>query len=104
MNEALSLLVAWLVGGMLGAIFFGGLWWTVRKGIPAAEPALWFLGSLLIRTSIVLVGFYYVGCGNWQLLVACLVGFVVARWIVTYLTRHPRDMRLSAGLEGDHAP
>ena len=45
---------------LLGAIFFGGLWWTVRKGVASRRPALWFLGSLLLRTSIALAGFYVV--------------------------------------------
>ncbi len=96
MNETLGLVIAGLVGAMLGAIFFGGLWWTVREGIASAQPALWFLGSLLVRMSVVLAGFYYVGRGNWERLVACLLGFVVARWCVTYLTR--------PGLEAAHAP
>ena len=41
MNEALTLVLAWLAGGVLGAIFFGGLWWTVRKGdvLQAARTA-----------------------------------------------------------------
>jgi F1F0 ATPase subunit 2 len=98
MNKALDLVFASLAGGMLGAIFFGGLWWTVRQGISSAQPALWFLSSLLVRMSAVLAGFYFVGRGNWERLVACLVGFVVARWIVTYLTR------FSPPLEGNHAP
>jgi hypothetical protein len=32
MNETLSLVLALVTGVLLGAIFFGGLWWTVRKG------------------------------------------------------------------------
>jgi hypothetical protein len=27
MNEILTLVLAWIAGGALGAIFFGGLWW-----------------------------------------------------------------------------
>jgi F1F0 ATPase subunit 2 len=104
MNEALSLVCAWLAGGILGAIFFGGLWWTVHQGVSAAQPALWFLGSLLVRMSIALAGFYFVGRDHWERLIACLVGFVVARWIVTYLTRRPADLRLSGRLEGNRAP
>ena len=38
-----------LAGLVLGAIFFGGLWWTVRKGLSSQQPALWFLGSMLLR-------------------------------------------------------
>jgi F1F0 ATPase subunit 2 len=94
MNETLHLALACLAGGALGTIFFGGLWWTVRVGVLSSNPALWFLGSLLVRMSIALTGFYFVGRENWQRLLACLVGFVVARWIVTYLSR---------GLEGEHA-
>jgi F1F0 ATPase subunit 2 len=87
MNETLSRLLALIVGLMLGAIFFGGLWWTIRKGVSSKQPALWFLGSLLLRMSIVLTGFYLIGRGHWQRLVLSLVGFVVARLIMTWLTR-----------------
>ena len=58
MNEPLMLVLAVVAGVLLGAIFFGGLWWTVRKGVSSTRPALWFLGSLLLRTGIVLAGFY----------------------------------------------
>ena len=44
-------------GVLLGAIFFGGLWLTVRKGVSSKQPALWFFGSLLLRMSIVLSWF-----------------------------------------------
>ena len=42
MNEPLTLVLALAAGGVLGAIFFGGLWWTVRKGVSSPQPALWF--------------------------------------------------------------
>ena len=57
MNESLTLVLAWMAGGMLGAIFFGGLWWTVLKGVSSKQPALLFFGSLLLRMSIALTGF-----------------------------------------------
>jgi F1F0 ATPase subunit 2 len=62
---------------LLGAIFFGGLWWTVRKSRFVPRPALWFLGSLLLRMSITLAGFYLVSDGHWERLLACLLGFVM---------------------------
>jgi F1F0 ATPase subunit 2 len=58
MYEALILVLAWAAGGILGVIFFGGLWWTVCKAVSSEQPALWFLGSLLLRMSITLAGFY----------------------------------------------
>ena len=87
MTEALSLMLALVTGISLGAIFFGGLWWTVQKGVSSKQPALWFLGSLVARTWLAMAGFYFVGRGNWVRLPVCLVGFVAARLIVTRYTR-----------------
>ena len=68
-----------LAGGLLGVFFFGGLWWTVQKGVTSESPAVWFLGSLLLRTGVILAGFYFVSQGHWSRLVACLLGFLIAR-------------------------
>ena len=87
MNERLILIFPFAVGVLLGAIFFGGLWWTIRKGLSSNRPALWFLVSLLLRTGITLTGFYLVAESNWERLVACLVGFFITRLIVAWLTR-----------------
>jgi F1F0 ATPase subunit 2 len=87
MTNALSLVLALVTGLLLGAMFFGGLWWTVRRGFSSKQPALWFLGSLLLRTSIALAGFYFVARGRWESLLVCLLAFVMARVIVTRLTQ-----------------
>ncbi len=104
MNELLTLAFAWAAGGLLGAIFFGGLWWTVGKGISSKRPAFWFFGSMLLRTGLVLVGFYAVANGDWQRLLPCLVGFVMAQLIVTRLTRSIRGRQLRRTQEAGHAP
>ena len=103
MNEILSLAPALVAGVLLGAIFFGGLWWTVRKGVASKEPALWFFGSLLLRTSIALAGFYYIARGHWERLLVCLLGFIIARLIVTRLTRAAEKPTYLAQ-EASHAP
>lgn len=103
MIDLLNLTLASIAGMMLGAIFFGGLWWTVRKGVAANHPALWFFASMVLRTCIVLLGFYFIlgdDCGR---LLAGLLGFIVARLIVLRLTR----IAVQAGKsvrEAGHAP
>ena len=104
MSETLTLVLAGTAGMALGAVFFGGLWWTVRKGLSSQRSALWFFGSLVLRMSIALVGFYFVGRGNWERLLVCLVGFVVARLIVMLLTRPPVEHHNSRAKEVSHAP
>lgn len=89
MNDLLNLTLALFAGFLLGAIFFGGLWWTVRKGTMSEHPVLWFLGSLLLRMCIVMLGFYYILGDNWHRLLVGLLGFTVARLIVTHYTRAP---------------
>ena len=87
MNETVMLVLSGLAGGLLGVLFFGGLWWTVRKGLASPRPALWFLGSLLIRTAVILASFYLVGRGDGKRLLVCLLGFIIARFVVMRLTR-----------------
>lgn len=95
MNENLILGLAGLAGGLLGTFFFLGLWWTVYKGISCKQPILWFLGSLLLRTGIVLTSFYLISDGRWERLLACLIGFIIARFVVIILA-HARLRPLTA--------
>ncbi len=83
MNEVAVLAFAAVGGAALGMIFYGGLYWTVRRGFQSKTPALWFSGSLLLRTFLALGGFYAIAGGDWRRLIACLPGFMVARVLVT---------------------
>jgi len=104
MTEAWMLVLAGVAGLLLGAIFFGGLWWTVRKGVASSRPALWFVGSSVLRTGVVLAGLYVVASGSWQRLLLCLLGFVVARFIVTWLTPAPIAASAARTADARHAP
>ena len=104
MNDLLSLALAGAAGLLLGALFFGGLWWTVRHGLSSPRPALWFFASLLLRMTLMLAGFYFVGRGHGDRLLLCLLGFVVARLSVTWLTRSPGKCPTGSTQEASHAP
>lgn len=91
-----GLILSLIVGMVLGLFFFGGLWWTIRKAVSATNPALWFFGSLMLRMAIVLSGFYLVMAGDWRRLSIALVGFILARILVTRFTPSPQ--------ENSHAP
>ena len=71
---------------LLGAFFFGGLWWTVQKGVTSETPALWFLGSLLLRTGV---------DSGWIL--CCFAGpLVEARGVPPWISDCARDRREAA--------
>jgi len=87
MSETLSLILPLVAGVFLGMLFFGCLWWTIHICASAKRPALCILGSLLLRTSIVLLGFYFVALGHWERFIVSLLGFLVARVIVVRLVQ-----------------
>lgn len=78
MSDAVSLAIALAVGLLLGALYFLGLWWTVRRAVRHGDASLLAV-SWLLRTSIVVAGFVFVAGGDPSRLVASLVGFTVAR-------------------------
>ncbi len=87
MTEAWHVFFAVIAGAILGLVFYAGLWWTIRRGLHSQRPALWFLTSLVSRTALALLGFYIVYRDDWRRLVGCMTGFILARILVTLLTR-----------------
>lgn len=87
MSEISNLVLSFIVGLLLGVLFFGGLWFTVKKLTTSTIPALLVLSSFVFRISIVLIGFYFIGLSDWKKLIVCLIGFIVARFVVIYYTK-----------------
>ena len=104
MNEPVSLATALVAGVFLGALFLGGLWWTVRQALSSKRVALWFLGSLLLRMGVALAGFYFVSGGHWEQLLLCLLGFVMARLAVTWLSRSSGENQTPSAQAASYAP
>ena len=104
MNETLMMALAWVFGAVLGVVFFGGLWWTIRKSLYSKRPALWIFGSLLLRMGIVAAGFYLFSERHWERLLLCLLGFIAARFAVIRLTRPWGQNQTRPAQEANHAP
>ena len=93
MTEVPILILALFMGILLGTIFYGGLWWTVRRIVTSKRPGVWLVGSFLLRAMITIGGFLFIAQGGWRRILACFIGFLIARIGVTLLTRIPRDMK-----------
>ncbi len=82
------LLVAMLGAGLvLGGAFFGSLWWTVRHGLTAPNPVLWFGLGALARMALLLAAFYCISRLGWPSVLACLGGVFIARTALARLSR-----------------
>ncbi len=102
MNELLTLTLALVAGTLLGTFFFGGLWFTVKKGVVSQRPVLWFFGSLIVRMSITMAGFYVIARDHWERAVVCLAGFIIARTIITRFTKTSSANQIHLAKEVNH--
>jgi F1F0 ATPase subunit 2 len=105
-SDVIALAPALATGVLLGTLFFGGLWWTVRRVLVARLPAAWLLASFVARTAVVLAGFIVVGGNQWQRWLVVLVGFIAARVVVARLLP-AQDLAAAEAMAfgvGHHAP
>ena len=72
-------------GTVVGALYFGGLWWTVRRAVASRRPGLLLLASYGLRTVGALALFYVIMGGSWLRLLVCLAGFLLMRQVLTWI-------------------
>lgn len=78
-SDSLHYFLALAAGFGLGLVFFGGLWWTVSR-LARGHRAVWlFPLSFLVRTALLLAGFWWVANGGLVRLALCLAGWLIAR-------------------------
>lgn len=94
MTEIIYMIIALIAGLIIGAFFFGGLWFTVKKALSSQRPALWFIGSFIVRVGFTLAGFYLVAQTDLKKVLICLLGFMAARFVVTRITKQHESSQL----------
>lgn len=99
MSHLLPLVLAGVAGMGLGLLYFGGLWLTIRQLPTCRWPAALFLGSFVVRTAVVVIGFYFVMNGRWERILACLVGFIMVRLLLVSRLRPERLPEFPPGKE-----
>ena len=77
--SVLELIIVAGLGMVLGGIYFGGLWLTVRTATQRRQPGLIMLTSLFLRLALVGAGLYLMADGHWQRYAAALPGLLLAR-------------------------
>lgn len=82
-HNILGLLWVFVAGTLLGCGFFYSLWFSVRKGLQSSSPIIWFVGGVLLRMGITVGVFYWISNNDIWRLTVCLIGFIVARLVIT---------------------
>jgi len=109
--------VGLVVGVVLGYVYFGGLWLTIRKLQTAKNPAFLAVMSFNARLVLTMLGFFFVwqagGRPDWLRLLSAVAGFLVARTLLVHKLgqrglsfgdeRRSRSHRAEDGKGGDGA-
>ena len=85
----LEAVLSFAAGLFLGALFYGGLWWTVKRIPAAGKPVLLIAGSFALRTALVLAGLFLLLQGGtaWLRLLAAMAGLVAVRLFMVFKIR-----------------
>lgn len=82
MTTVIGILLSFIGGSVLGLFYFWGLWKTVERMPAVRNPYAWMFASFLIRTILVVLGFYILLQLQWQFVAIALIGFILARMIL----------------------
>ena len=86
--NAFSQLFVWFATGLvLGACYFGGLWWTVRRLPTARQPWMLYASSVVMRMALLLCCLAFIMQFGVVPLFVCLGGLLVMRTALTHQLR-----------------
>ena len=92
MNEIVYIIWTLLTGGLMGTLLFSGLWLTEKENAGTKPPAFRHIGSFLLQAAVVTGGFCAVSWGSWPKFLLCLLGFIIARLLISrYLRNAPEE-------------
>lgn len=77
-------------GVLAGLVFFGGLRWTVSRLAENRSPAVWAMGSFMVRSAIVVALFLLMLDGSFVRGLAGMAGLLLARTVVVAAVRQGR--------------
>jgi F1F0 ATPase subunit 2 len=84
-------MIEFFIGIILGIVFFGGLYFTVRKLTEINNPSVLFVFSFIVRMAVLLWGLFYVSKGGYKGVLFTLLGILVIRYIMIFIINNPRQ-------------
>ncbi len=80
-STPLVLTLSALAGIVLGILYFGGLWLTITRMRASKSPGIFLALSFILRTVLVIGGFYLITDGKLERLAVAMLAFFVTRFV-----------------------
>jgi F1F0 ATPase subunit 2 len=96
LNTLFILILMFMAGLALGALYFISLWETVRRLERTGGGVRLLAISFVVRLAIILTVFFFLMNGHWERLTAVMIGFVVIRKILTYHLGPQKAVKVSS--------
>ena len=79
--------ISFVAGLIIGAAYFAGLWFTVRRLTDTGLAPLWLFVSAVVRLAFLICALFWIMDGRGDKLLAALAGVIVARLVATWSMR-----------------
>lgn len=84
------MLISFLIGLLLGSIYFGGLYYSTQKFNNAKNPALFMILSFILRMGFLITGFYYLSKSGYKNILIGLLAVMLVRFFMLFsIKNHP---------------
>lgn len=74
-------------GAVLGCLYFGGLWWSVRQIKNIEHKKLFLFSSWLFRSVALCGGLFLLAHYNPQMLLGGAAGLLAARFLIVHIVK-----------------
>jgi len=90
-------MINFLIGVILGIIFFGGLYWTIQKLTEVKRPGLLMICSLIFRMAVLLSVLFYVSKSGYMGILYAMLGMFLVRVIMTFKIEETTEKQKKGG-------
>lgn len=77
-------MINFIIGVILGIIFFGGLYWTIQKLTEVRQPGFLMIVSLIFRMAVLVSVLYYVSRSGYKGILYALLGMLFVRIVMIF--------------------
>ena len=77
-------MIAFLIGIVLGVLYFGGLYLSVERLNRVKHPSILMVLSFILRMGLLVVVFFYISKGGYKDILFTLGGLILVRFIMIF--------------------